>query len=90
MPARLAAPVVVYLAHETCPLSGEALIAAGGIVSRVYLARTQGLMNRQLTAEDVAENLDQIMDVKEATLISTADRDAETNLRAVREVMVQE
>ena len=53
--------VVAYLCHESCELQGEVLAAAAGRVARCFVGVTPGYMNRDLTAEDVAENLDTIM-----------------------------
>ena len=37
-----------------------------GAVSRLAVVRTQGIWKQSLTAEDVAESLDQIMNVDDA------------------------
>lgn len=66
MPPELCAPAVVFLAHETCPLSGEVLQVGMGGVARLAVVHTQGITPTQLTAEEIAANLDAIMDVTEA------------------------
>ncbi len=38
----LVAPVVVALAHRSCPFTGEIMLCAGGQVSRVFMAQTAG------------------------------------------------
>ncbi len=53
-------PVVAYLAHESCSVSGELYSVGGGRVARVFLGVTPGYVNHELTMEDVAENIDQI------------------------------
>ncbi len=53
--------VVAYLCHESCELQGEVLAAAAGRVARCFVGVTPGYTNRNLTPEDVAENLDQIL-----------------------------
>ena len=58
----LVTPVVVYLAHESCPVSGEVYSAAGGVVARFFIGLTEGYYNPQLTAEDVRDHFDQIRD----------------------------
>jgi NAD(P)-dependent dehydrogenase (short-subunit alcohol dehydrogenase family) len=58
----LVAPVVAWLCHESCTVSGEILAASGGRVARVVVAETIGYASRSLTLEDVAENIDKIMD----------------------------
>jgi NAD(P)-dependent dehydrogenase (short-subunit alcohol dehydrogenase family) len=52
------APVIAYLCHESCTLSGSFIYAGGGLVSEYVFSRTTGYDNPQLSAEDVAENLD--------------------------------
>lgn len=54
-------PVVAFLAHAQCPVSGETFDAVGGQVRRVYLAATAGMHDPQLTPETVAERWDEIM-----------------------------
>jgi len=55
------APVVAYLSHEDCAISGQILSAYGGHVGRVFVGETRGLNKPDLTVEDVADNLDQIL-----------------------------
>jgi NAD(P)-dependent dehydrogenase (short-subunit alcohol dehydrogenase family) len=64
MPPELVAPAVAYLCHEVCPLSGEVLSAFGGRVARAFVAETVGYFNEALTVEDVATNLETILDPK--------------------------
>src|SRR5262245_6463343 len=56
----LVTPVVTYLAHETCEVSGEVYSVGGGRVARVFVGVTPGYVNKELRAEDVAEHLGQI------------------------------
>jgi NAD(P)-dependent dehydrogenase (short-subunit alcohol dehydrogenase family) len=55
-------PVVVYLVHESCPVTGEVYSAGGGVVARFFVGLTQGYVNPDLTAEDVRDHLDEIRD----------------------------
>jgi NAD(P)-dependent dehydrogenase (short-subunit alcohol dehydrogenase family) len=55
LPPELVAPVVVYLAHQDCAVSGECIEAAGGTFRRIYVAQTTGVTDRALTVEKVAE-----------------------------------
>jgi len=66
-PAELVAPVVALLAHESCPVSGECIEAAGGKVSRTYLAQTRGIADDALTIERLAARWDEVMDESDAT-----------------------
>ncbi|HEY6532031.1 MAG TPA: SDR family NAD(P)-dependent oxidoreductase [Acidimicrobiales bacterium] len=56
----LVSPLVAFLASEACPVSGEVYSAAGGLISRFFIGLTPGYYNPELTAEDVAEHLDEI------------------------------
>ena len=53
----LVAPMVAYLAHDDCPVSGEIYAAGGGRFSRVFLAITDGYVQPDgATIEDVADH----------------------------------
>lgn len=58
MPPALVAPMVAYLAHEGCPVSGEIYTAGAGRFARLFLASTPGYVHPGLepTVEDVAEH----------------------------------
>lgn len=58
MPASEVAPMVAYLAHEDCPVSGEIFTAGAGRFARLFIASTDGYVQqeRPSTIEDVAEN----------------------------------
>lgn len=55
-------PVVTYLAHESCEVSGEVYSVGGGRVARVFIGVTPGWVKKGHTPEDVAENFAQIRD----------------------------
>jgi len=58
----LVSPVAAWLAHESCPLSGEVLSAAGGRAARYFMGLTHGWDSATLTPEDVADHLEAILD----------------------------
>ena len=60
-PARVA-PVVAWLVHEDCPVTGEVYSAGGGRVARVFVAETPGCWSEDLTAETVRDRFDEIRD----------------------------
>ncbi|MGO8967561.1 SDR family NAD(P)-dependent oxidoreductase [Mycobacterium sp.] len=68
MGPELVAPVVGWLAHESCSVSGEVFIALAGRVARAVIAESPGVYRPSWTVEDVAEHLDAIRYV-EAPLI---------------------
>lgn len=53
-------PVVAYLAHEECAVTGEVLSVAGGRVARIFVAETPGVVLDDITPEAVRANLDAI------------------------------
>ncbi|WP_174604570.1 SDR family NAD(P)-dependent oxidoreductase [Mycobacterium numidiamassiliense] len=68
MGSELVAPVVVWLAHESCSVTGELFIALAGRVARAVVAESPGVCRSSWTVEDVASHLDAIRYV-EAPLI---------------------
>ena len=64
----LVAPVVAYLAHADCSVSGEIYTVGGGQVSRFFIGRTKGYFNPSLTVEDVSAHFDEIRDPTEHTV----------------------
>jgi NAD(P)-dependent dehydrogenase (short-subunit alcohol dehydrogenase family) len=58
MAPALVAPMVAFLAHEECPVSGEVYAAGAGRFARIFIAQTQGYVHPTLdpTVEDVAEH----------------------------------
>ena len=68
MPPELCAPAAAFLSHESCPLNGEVLLVGMGGVSRLVVLRSAGIFKSELTAEDIAENLDRVLDLTDAQL----------------------
>lgn len=65
MEPELVAPMVAWLCHEDCPLSGEHLIAAAGRMARAFTTETKGVFQPEWTVEDVASRIDDIRDASE-------------------------
>lgn len=63
MGPELVAPVVGWLAHESCSISGEMLAAIAGRVARVVVAETPGVYRPQWSIEDVAADIEAIRDI---------------------------
>ncbi len=55
-------PAVIYLAHESCAVTGETYSVGGGTISRFFVGLTDGYVNNDLTAEDMRDHLAQIRD----------------------------
>ena len=59
MEPELVAPMVAFLAHESCDVSGEIYLAGAGRFARIFIAATHGYVPRRSgrpTIEDVAEH----------------------------------
>src|SRR3954447_6178892 len=57
---KLVSPIVAWLVHEDCPVTGEIYSAAGGRIARFFIGLTEGYYNENLSLEDVRDNFDQI------------------------------
>lgn len=64
MPSELVAPMAAFLAHETCPVSGEIYVAGAGRFARMFIASTRGYLHQgsEPTMEDIARNWASIND----------------------------
>ena len=58
----LVSPIVAYLAHEDCPVSGQLFSVGGGRVAHVFIGETQGYFKEGLGLEDVRDNWATITD----------------------------
>jgi NAD(P)-dependent dehydrogenase (short-subunit alcohol dehydrogenase family) len=60
----LVAPMMAFLAHESCPVSGEIYVAGAGRFARIFIASTEGYVHPNLepTVEDVARHWAEIND----------------------------
>ncbi|MBX7433844.1 SDR family NAD(P)-dependent oxidoreductase [Mycobacterium sp. Y57] len=62
MGADLVAPAVGWLAHESCSITGEMLVAIAGRIARAYIAETPGVYRPSWTIEEVGAQIDAIRD----------------------------
>lgn len=62
MGPELVAPAVAWLAHESCSITGEMLIALAGRVATAVVAETPGVYRPSWSIEDVAANIEAIRD----------------------------
>jgi NAD(P)-dependent dehydrogenase (short-subunit alcohol dehydrogenase family) len=62
MGSELVAPAVGWLAHESCSITGEMLIAIAGRIARAYTAETPGVHRPSWSIEAVGEHIDAIRD----------------------------
>jgi NAD(P)-dependent dehydrogenase (short-subunit alcohol dehydrogenase family) len=83
MHPELVSAAVVLLGHEECPASGEMFAVAGGRVARILLCETKGYIKRGLTAEDVRDNMHEIMSTKEMSPIKDYEESAAILMNAL-------
>ncbi|MEU4708284.1 SDR family NAD(P)-dependent oxidoreductase [Nocardia salmonicida] len=60
MDPELAAPVVGWLAHESCSITGEMLVSIAGRVARAFIAETPGVYQPSWSIEEVGARMDAI------------------------------
>jgi NAD(P)-dependent dehydrogenase (short-subunit alcohol dehydrogenase family) len=70
----LVSPVVAWLAHEDCPVSGHTYSVGGGRVARVFVGQGPGYMRTDapLTVEDVRDHFDDIERTDDFTIFKNA------------------
>ena len=71
MGAELVSPVVGWLAHESCSVSGEMLISVAGRVARAFIAETEGVYRPSWSIDDVADQIDAIRDTTKVWQLPT-------------------
>ncbi|MBC2667668.1 SDR family NAD(P)-dependent oxidoreductase [Novosphingobium piscinae] len=62
MDPELVAPMVAWLAHESCEVSGEHYIAAAGRMARAFTTESKGVFRPDWTIEQVADEIAAIRD----------------------------
>ena len=82
MGPELVAPVVGYLAHESCAVSGEMYLSIAGRVARAFISETEGIYRPVWSIADIAANLDAIRDPAHAWSAATGQGYAEQMTRS--------
>jgi len=54
-------PLVVLLCHEACPANGELFVVGGGRIARTVISETRGVVDPDMSVEDVLELMPQIL-----------------------------
>ncbi len=62
MGPELVAPMVGWLAHENCSITGEMLISIAGRMAKAYIAETEGVYRGEWTIDDVDQQIDKVRD----------------------------
>ena len=66
-------PVVAWLAHEDCPVTGEIYSVGGGMVARFFIGLTTGIFDPELTLEGMRDQFDEIRD-EDGYMVPDGDR----------------
>jgi NAD(P)-dependent dehydrogenase (short-subunit alcohol dehydrogenase family) len=62
MGPELVAPIVGWLAHESCSITGEMLVSIAGRVAKAFIAESPGVYSSSWSIERVDEQIDAIRD----------------------------
>ena len=68
MQPELVAPAVGWLAHESCSITGEMIIAMAGRIARAFIGETPGVYRPSWTIEEVGRVIDAIRDTDEPVI----------------------
>jgi hypothetical protein len=83
----LAAPLVGYLCSPACSLTGEIFSVLGGRYARVFFGVSNGWLSdpeTAVSANDVAEHIDEIMQIGDEFLVPKSNRDEVEHMAAGR------
>lgn len=80
----LVTPIVAWLAHEDCDVTGEIYSVGGGRVARVFIGETVGYVNPNLTLEDIRDNWAQIRDTEGYTIPATLPEETALFFNAIK------
>jgi short-subunit dehydrogenase len=78
------APLVGWLAHESCTVTGECFSVGAGHFARVSLVMSAGLLDRDATIETLAASVDQIMDGQTSAVTAFSSRAVPTMMKDFR------
>lgn len=81
MGPELVAPIVGWLAHESCSITGEMLISIAGRVARAFVAETEGVYRPSWSIDDVADQIDAIRDTTRQWILPPAPSGFTDHLR---------
>jgi NAD(P)-dependent dehydrogenase (short-subunit alcohol dehydrogenase family) len=72
MGPELVAPVVGWLSHEDCSISGEMMVSMAGRVAKAYIAETKGVYQGDWSIADVGQQMEAIRDTKDSVIFPVA------------------
>jgi NAD(P)-dependent dehydrogenase (short-subunit alcohol dehydrogenase family) len=69
----LVSPVVAWLVHEDCPVSGDIFSVGGGRVARIFVAEGPGFFKKDLSLEDVRDNWEAVLSEEDYVVPKSAN-----------------
>ncbi|KUP96539.1 SDR family oxidoreductase [Thermobifida cellulosilytica] len=76
-------PLVLWLAHEDCPTTGEVYSVGGGRIARVFVAEGPGVLLEHVTAEEIQDNWPDINAERPYVIPRNLAEQTEIHLRGV-------
>lgn len=73
MDPELVSPVVGWMAHEACSVTGEMLVSIAGRTARAYIAETEGVYQPSWTIDEVDARIVEIRDTSKQWLFSVEE-----------------
>jgi NAD(P)-dependent dehydrogenase (short-subunit alcohol dehydrogenase family) len=89
MQPELVAPVVGWLAHESCSITGEMLVAMAGRVAKAYIAETPGVYRSSWSIEDVGAQIEAIRNTQTPLIFPPVPHGHVDHIRYSFEMAVQ-
>jgi hypothetical protein len=90
MGPELVAPVVGWLAHESCSVTGEMLIALAGRVARAVVSETPGVYRPSWSIADVGDHIAAIRDASDPVVFPVVPDGHGDHIRYSFSMAVQE
>lgn len=81
MGPEMVAPVVGWLSHESCSITGEILASIAGRIAKIFIAETPGVYRRRWTIEEVGEQMDAIRNTAEPVIFPTVPNGIAEHIR---------
>jgi NAD(P)-dependent dehydrogenase (short-subunit alcohol dehydrogenase family) len=85
----LVAPVVGWLAHESCSITGEMLVSIAGRVAKTFIAETPGVYRGAWTIEEVGQQIEAIRDAHAPVIFAPVPHGHVDHIRYSFEMAVQ-
>ncbi|MCB2076961.1 MAG: SDR family NAD(P)-dependent oxidoreductase [Novosphingobium sp.] len=65
------APLVAWLVHENCTITGQTLVSLAGRMAKAFVTETRGVFQPEWSIEDVAQRMGEISDTERLEVFDT-------------------